>query len=105
MQTYFRVTRSLLFSFMLLLASFLPLSTYAEDQPPKQAEDQQLKGGLILPPRDRFGEVAPGAAEDTLKACLARIPEQATVGQRMMAERTCEREEAIRKTYQGSPWH
>jgi hypothetical protein len=38
-------------------------------------------------------------------ACLGRIPEQATVGQRMMAEMTCEREEQIRKTYQGSPWH
>ena len=105
MQTHFLVNRSLLLSLLLLLPSYPLPSTYAEDQPPKQSEDQQLKGGLILPPKDRFGDVAPGAAEDTLKACLARIPEQATVGQRMMAERTCEREEAIRKTYQGSPWH
>jgi hypothetical protein len=91
---------------VLLLVSYLaPFSPHAEDQPPKQAEDQQLKGALIVPPKDRFGDVAPGAVEDTLKACLGRIPEQATVGQRMMAEMTCEREEQIRKTYQGSPWH
>ena len=102
MQTHFLVKRSLLFSFVLLLASSLsPFPTHAEDQPPKQAEDQQLKGAVIVPPKDRLGDVSPGAAEDTLKACLARIPEQATVGQRMMAEQTCEREEAIRKTYQG----
>jgi hypothetical protein len=106
MQTHSLVKRPLLFSSVLLLASSLsPFSNHAEDQPPKQAEGQQLEGGLILPPRDKFGDVSPGAAEDTLKACLARIPEQATVGQRMMAEQTCEREEQIRKTYQGSPWN
>jgi hypothetical protein len=95
------VYRSFLFSFVLLLASSLSPSAQAENQPPKQLEDQQLKGDAIVPPTDRFGEVSPGAPEDTLKACLARIPAQATVGQRMLAEQTCEREEAIRKTYQG----
>ena len=103
MQTHFLVTRSLMLSFVLLLAASLsPFSIYAEDQSPKQTEDQQLKGAIIVPPKDRFGDVSPGAAEDTLKACLARIPEQATVGQRMMAESTCQREEAIRQTYQGT---
>ena len=67
-------------------------------------EEQQPKGNLVFPPRDKFGDVSPGAAEDTLKACLARIPEQATVGQRMMAEPTCEREEAGRNLYQGTRW-
>jgi hypothetical protein len=90
---------------LLLASSLSPCSSYAEDRPPKQTEDQQSKGALVLPPKDRFGDVSPGAAEDTLKACLARIPEQATVGQRMMAEMTCEREEQIRKNYQGSPWN
>ena len=107
MQTHLLVIRPLLFSFVLLLASSLsPFSLHAEDQQPKESSaDQQLKGAVLIPPKDRFGDVSPGAAEDTLKACLARIPEQATVGQRMMAEMTCEREEQIRKTYQGSPWH
>jgi hypothetical protein len=105
MHIHFLVKRSLLFSAMMLLASSLPCSIHAQDQPPKQSEDQQSKGELIIPPKDRLGDVSPGAAEDTLKACLARIPERATVGQRMMAEQTCQREEQIRKTYQGSPWN
>ena len=96
-------TRPCLFPSVLLVISFLsPFSTMAEDQQPKGAtEERQPKGNLVLPPRDQLGDVSPGAAEDTLKACLARIPEQATVGQRMMAEVTCEREEAIRRTYRG----
>jgi hypothetical protein len=88
-------------SVVLLASSLSPFSAHAEDQKPPKTEDRQLKGAVIVPPTDRFGDVSPGAAEDTLKACLARIPEQATVGQRMLAEQTCEREEAIRKTYQG----
>jgi hypothetical protein len=95
----------LFFSVLFAISSLSPFETRAEDQQPKGAtEEQQLKGTMIVPPRDKFGDVSPGAAEDTLKACLARIPEQATVGQRMMAELTCEREEAIRKTYQGLRW-
>ncbi len=102
MQAHLQTLRFLLCSSILLLASsFSPFSTHAEDQRSKQEQDKQPKGALIVPPTDRFGDVAPGAAEDTFKACLARIPEQATVGQRMLAEQTCEREEAIRRTYQG----
>ena len=102
MQNRFLVKRSPLFSSLLLLASSLsPFFIHAEEQPSNRAEDKQLKGAVVVPPKDRLGDVSPGAAEDTLKACLARIPEQATVGQRMLAEQTCEREEAIRKTYQG----
>jgi hypothetical protein len=50
---------------------------------------------------DKFSDYSPGVAEDTLKACLRRIPEKATVGQRMLAEQTCEGEEAIRKAHKG----
>ncbi len=102
MQSYSPIKGSLLFASVLLVAlSLLPFSTHAEDRQPNQEQEKQLKGAVIVPPTDRFGDIAPGAAEDTLKACLARIPQQATVGQRMLAEQTCEREEAIRKTYQG----
>ena len=102
MQTYIPATWSLRFSFLLFMASSLsPLSIHAEDQPSQSAGSQDVKGSVIVPPHDRLDDVSPGAAEDTLKACLGRIPEQATVGQRMMAEQTCEREEAIRQTYQG----
>ena len=102
MQALLQTQRFLLCSSVLVLASYLsPFFTHAEEQKPNQEQDKQLKGDVIVPPSGRFGDIAPGAAEDTFKACLARIPEQATVGQRMLAEQTCEREEAIRKTYQG----
>ena len=41
--------------------------------------------------------IAAGAVEDSLKACMARIPSNATAGQRMLAERSCERDQAERK--------
>ena len=103
MRPHLFVKRSLLFSSLLVLASSLsPFATQAEEKTSNQAEDQQLKGAIILPPKERFGDIAPGAVEDTLKACLARIPENASVGQRMLAELTCQREEEMRQTYQGA---
>jgi hypothetical protein len=35
--------------------------------------------------------------EDTLDTCLARIPQDATVGQKMLAEQTCRRDFASRR--------
>jgi hypothetical protein len=98
------VKRSFLFSSVLLLASSLaPFSTHAEAQQSNQGEEKQLKGAVIVPQKDRMRDVSPGAVEDALKACLARIPEDASVGQRMLAELTCQREEETRKGYQRAP--
>lgn len=41
--------------------------------------------------------IASGAVEDTLDACLARIPKDATSGQRMLAEESCRRDQAARR--------
>lgn len=41
--------------------------------------------------------VAPGAVEDTLNACLARIPKDASAGQKMLAEESCRRDQAARR--------
>jgi hypothetical protein len=35
--------------------------------------------------------------EDTLNACLSRIPSDASAGQRMLAEESCKRDQANRK--------
>jgi hypothetical protein len=56
---------------------------------------------LIVPPKDRIEDVSPGAVEERLEACLAKIPENATVGQRMLAELTCQREEEMKQNYRG----
>jgi len=47
--------------------------------------------------------LAAGSIEDSLKACLARIPNDATTGQRMIAEQGCRRDEADRKPIQAVP--
>lgn len=72
--------------------------------PSAQAADSHVEGTMILPPIEELavpkGEVAvmaPGAADDTLKACMARIPELASVGQHMLAEQSCVGEEKTRE--------
>lgn len=47
--------------------------------------------------------IAAGAIEDSLQACLARIPKDATIGQRMIAEQSCRRDEGDRKPFQSTP--
>lgn len=46
---------------------------------------------------------ASGTQADTLEACLARIPKDASAGQRMIAEASCERDEANRKAIRSAP--
>lgn len=41
--------------------------------------------------------VAAGAVEDNLNACMARIPKDASGGQRMLAEESCRRDQANRR--------
>ena len=36
--------------------------------------------------------IAAGVEEETLDSCVARIPQDATAGQRMLAEQTCRRD-------------
>jgi hypothetical protein len=40
--------------------------------------------------------IAPGSVEDSLDACLARIPKESSSGQRMLAEQSCRRDQAAR---------
>ena len=78
--------------------------------PSAQAADSHVEGTMIFSPIEEpavpKGEVAgmaPGAAEDTLKACLARIPELASMGQHMVAEQSCASEEETRKAIRSAP--
>ena len=41
--------------------------------------------------------IASGSVEDTQNACLARIPNDATAGQKMLAEESCRRDQATRR--------
>jgi hypothetical protein len=44
--------------------------------------------------------VAVESIDDSLQACLARIPKDATAGQRMIAEQSCRRDERDRQPFQ-----
>lgn len=46
--------------------------------------------------------LASGSSEDTLKLCLARIPTDASAGQRLLAEQSCQGAERTRSTSQGA---
>jgi hypothetical protein len=92
MRTYLIIRRAVFVLSLMLIASFPALSA--------QAADQSSGGAIILAP---LGVVAPSAIEDTLKACLARIPKDASAGQRMLAERSCQQDEGTRKMVQAAP--
>lgn len=77
---------------------------------PAHAQDSHVKGTMIMPLIEELavtgGEavvMAPGAAEDTLKTCIARIPKLASVGQYMLAEQSCVGEEKTRKAMRSAP--
>jgi hypothetical protein len=68
-----------------------------------QAADREP--AMVTPGSDAItgADIAAGAAEDTLRACMARIPQDATIGQVMIAEQSCWRDENERKPVQAVP--
>ena len=67
----------------------------AADQPAKEKKTEgKAKGKKSSPPASseaREHTLGSGAASEAQKDCLARIPQDATEGQRMMAEASCKR--------------
>ena len=63
---------------------------------PVDAEDRLVEGAMILAPAEGRIRMA-NISEDTLEACLARIPERVTREQRMLAQQVCHEDEATRK--------
>ena len=48
-------------------------------------------------PSGGSGTISAGSVEDSLSACMNRIPSDASEGQRMIAEQSCERDQENRK--------
>jgi hypothetical protein len=88
---------------IVLLSCVLSISPWA--MPSSHAADSLVEGAgaMVLAPIGPLGVLASGAAEDTLKACLARIPAEASAGQRMLAEQGCASEDGTRQLTQGAP--
>ncbi|HYM38498.1 MAG TPA: hypothetical protein VES96_08850 [Nitrospiraceae bacterium] len=92
-----RITRTILVVLLALLPWIAAPSAGAAGKAPKAS----------APPTQSEGRstVASGAAEDSQQACLARIPKDASAGQRMIAEHSCKRDQESRQPMQDAPGH
>ncbi|HEX5646616.1 MAG TPA: hypothetical protein VFX56_06570 [Nitrospira sp.] len=83
---------------LLFAVSWGAVSGQAADSPPAMRASGTDTTITTIEPR-----IAAGAVEDTLKACMARIPKDASIGQRMVAEQSCGRDESDRKPFLAVP--
>jgi hypothetical protein len=88
MKTYLRMSR-----FVLILMALVAWSGVVL---PLRAEDRLVEGAMIVAPQEEVVRMANGS-DDTLTACLTRIPVQMTPLQRMTAQQTCQIEETTRQ--------
>lgn len=66
-----------------------------------QAADPRTMESAVPISTGEMNLLASGSVEDTLKLCLARIPKDASAGQRLLAEQSCQGAERTRSTSQG----
>lgn len=60
--------------------------------------NEALRTSVVGAADSKSGDrVASGTQGDTLDACMARIPKDASAGQRMLAEESCKRDQANRR--------
>jgi hypothetical protein len=83
------------------VASFMVAMSFAPAM--GQAADRQPENGVQGPAAITEPNAAAGAVEDTLQACMARIPKDASIGQRMIAEQSCWRDENDRQPFRSDP--
>ncbi len=91
MHRHSSIRQAILAGTLVLLSAILASSAQAAD-----------KTSAVFTPPDATipgNAIAAGASEDSLQACLARIPKDATTGQRLIADMSCLRDEGDRKPY------
>ncbi len=82
------ITRIILIASLAMIPWIVaPAADAASKKPKASTPPTQSEGRNIM---------ASGAIEDTQQACLARIPKDATAGQRMLAEDSCKRDQQAR---------
>ena len=89
------INRVFFVSLLMLNASWWITLAHAAEQPVKETTHHA--------PTVDLNTVAANSIDDTLKACLARIPEVATAGQRLLAEQNCRGEERTRQEAIATP--
>ncbi|MDH5667629.1 MAG: hypothetical protein OEY86_06445 [Nitrospira sp.] len=61
-------------------------------------ENEALRQGVVGTATEKSsGRASSGTQGDSLDACMTRIPKDATEGQRMLAEDSCRRDQAMRR--------
>ena len=63
---------------------------------PSPAATQSMEEEKSLMFQRSLDQIATDSTEDNLKACLARIPSDASAGQNMLAVDTCKKEDMLR---------
>jgi hypothetical protein len=61
------------------------------------AVPQKMEGALVIAPMSGLKQIAVESVKDTLNACLARIPLDASAGQHMLAEQNCQQVDVQRQ--------
>lgn len=86
MKTLLTIKRLVLLSIaMVMLVALVPI----------HADGGLVEGAMILAPEQP--QATGKITDDTLTACLARIPAQVTLQQWMLAEKNCQIEETVRQ--------
>jgi hypothetical protein len=95
MQNTLLMKRTILVALLALIPLILPGLTLAAPQvkEPMSSAEVQAQG---------LTQIAVESVNDTLKACLGRIPQDASRGQLMLAEQNCQHVDAERTNNQAS---
>jgi len=83
-----------------LAAAFLTGACATQDGTPTSSGSSMGGGTSASEPQ---GRPASGTMRDSLQACMGRIPADASAGQRMMAEQSCQRDAADKKGFMSAP--
>lgn len=89
MQHNLLMKRTILVASLTLIPLILPGLSSAEEQVKGMMSSAEAQAQGLM-------QIAAGSVTDTLQACLGRIPQDATAGQFMLAEQSCQQVEAGR---------
>ena len=72
-------------------------ATESTSTSPAMSSTAATESSSMNQPNSTRNRIAAGVQEETLDTCLAHIPQDATAGQKMMAEQTCRRDYPSRR--------
>lgn len=86
---------------MAVLAAACLTGACATQEETPSSSGASMSGGTSA--SEPQGRPASGTMRDNLEACMSRIPADASAGQRMMAEQSCQRDAADKKSILSVP--